>query len=506
MPELPVLPSELQDWRPILDLELNQLSEKYRAPIVLCDLEGCSRKEAAVRLKTPEGTLSSRLNRARAQLAERLKRHGVTLGSAALAAAISDEALAAVPSGLAFGTSKAALLVASGRTVELATPATILMEGVMKSMLICNLKGVVGAAFVTAIIAVGVVGYWSSRLVAAPPQDSNNPKPPMAVENSQKADDSAKLLRAVTEGHRANLKAIRSIHATLHMKSEDNNPNRSNSRNELFGQWWEENGKIRWQEMRTQERGRPYGVLPDGSPAGMPFDTIEEVVMDAGKRMCLKRHNMGSGGEALTGEVWKDPRIGPCLSDIWCRMGFVVLENPRLSVAECLESRDWSKEVRNRREGDENFVEVVCRRDQNNVELCFSPSHGYLVKRLDYWAGPKKEVTKLRLLLEIDGIKESAPGVFMPTHSVRKFFLAAGPNGPRITNETSVEIVSINKPLPENTFASPIPEGTRTVDPVNQLFYTMGPDGNPSPDYPIQPLHRGPRGSNGPPTPPKRDP
>src|SRR5262249_39197742 len=55
-------------WEPlleILDRELNALPEKYRAPIVLCDLEGLSYREAAARLKCPQGTLSGRLLRAR---------------------------------------------------------------------------------------------------------------------------------------------------------------------------------------------------------------------------------------------------------------------------------------------------------------------------------------------------------------------------------------------------------------------------------------------------------
>src|SRR5258708_5590664 len=67
-------------WREVqavLDQELSGLPEYYRVPIVLCDLEGKPRKDAARQLGWPSGTLASRLVRGRVLLAKRLTRHGV---------------------------------------------------------------------------------------------------------------------------------------------------------------------------------------------------------------------------------------------------------------------------------------------------------------------------------------------------------------------------------------------------------------------------------------------
>src|SRR5689334_9126005 len=81
----------------ILDGELNALPEKYRLPIVLCDLEGLSYREAASRLRCPQGTLSGRLTRARALLARRVAGRCPAPTAAALATLAARGASAPVP-------------------------------------------------------------------------------------------------------------------------------------------------------------------------------------------------------------------------------------------------------------------------------------------------------------------------------------------------------------------------------------------------------------------------
>src|SRR5262249_47854542 len=74
------------DLRAVLDGALSRLREKYRVPVVLCELEGRRRQEVAELLHIPEGTLSFRLAAARKLLARRLARSGAALATGGLAA------------------------------------------------------------------------------------------------------------------------------------------------------------------------------------------------------------------------------------------------------------------------------------------------------------------------------------------------------------------------------------------------------------------------------------
>jgi RNA polymerase sigma-70 factor (ECF subfamily) len=85
----PLIEVERRDLREVLDHELLQLPEKYRAPVVLCDMEGKSHQEAASELGWPAGSMSRRLGRARAILRQRLVYRGVSLGIGLIGCALA---------------------------------------------------------------------------------------------------------------------------------------------------------------------------------------------------------------------------------------------------------------------------------------------------------------------------------------------------------------------------------------------------------------------------------
>jgi RNA polymerase sigma factor (sigma-70 family) len=143
----------------ILDSELVALPEKYRAPIILCDLRGLSYREAAAQLGCPQGTLSGRLTRARVLLARRMARRGLPFAAGALATLLARTASAYVSGSLISCTMRAATVLAAGNmrmAGALATNVPPLVEGVMKMLLLSKLKAVAGMVlFVGMAIAAG---------------------------------------------------------------------------------------------------------------------------------------------------------------------------------------------------------------------------------------------------------------------------------------------------------------------------------------------------------------
>jgi RNA polymerase sigma factor (sigma-70 family) len=86
------------DLSAALDRAVLSLPEKYRTPIVLCHLQGWSRRQAAAHLGCPEGTLSAQLSRALAKLRAKLavRDPAVVLAVAGAVAAPSAVTAAAI--------------------------------------------------------------------------------------------------------------------------------------------------------------------------------------------------------------------------------------------------------------------------------------------------------------------------------------------------------------------------------------------------------------------------
>jgi RNA polymerase sigma factor (sigma-70 family) len=144
------------DWLARLDEELHRLSARYRAVIVLCDLEGRARKESAALLGVPEGTVAGRLARARDLLARRLTQPGVVLAGESLATRLVEHTSTGLPASVVSATVKAAALVA-GRQASasgvISAHVNALAEGVLKAMLLRKIRTATAVVLVLAVMA-----------------------------------------------------------------------------------------------------------------------------------------------------------------------------------------------------------------------------------------------------------------------------------------------------------------------------------------------------------------
>jgi RNA polymerase sigma factor (sigma-70 family) len=165
-----VSPPERLAWKEmlgILDHELGQLSHRYRAPLVLCYLEGQTQDEAVRQLGWSLNTLRRRLAQGRRLLEARLRGRGVTL-PAALAGSLVGGAVT-VPRRL-----QAATLAAAGtRAVEGTTAGVSVLSSARRGItLLLSASGKKVGALI-AVVALGAAvcfGYcWT--LPADHPKD-----------------------------------------------------------------------------------------------------------------------------------------------------------------------------------------------------------------------------------------------------------------------------------------------------------------------------------------------
>jgi len=161
-----------ESLRPIIDEEIARLPDHYRSVFVLCQLQELTKADAAKQLGCPEGTVSSRLMRAREMLRTRLLRRGVTLGTLAFV----DELLCtgSVSAHLAQSTVGMAMKVALGSSLSACVSSTVLhlAQGATPTMVLSKLQlAAVGVVLATGLtLGTGyVAGGWGQDKDAAKP-------------------------------------------------------------------------------------------------------------------------------------------------------------------------------------------------------------------------------------------------------------------------------------------------------------------------------------------------
>jgi RNA polymerase sigma factor (sigma-70 family) len=162
-------PEDTEDDRlQLLAEELARLPERYRLPIILCELEGRTHKQAGRELGWPIGTVSGRLSRGRTMLAERLSRRERGLSGLALGL-VRGSAPTSVPPALVSATVEAAAALGPGTVATglISARAAKLTEIMMRALMLKKLTVLV--LTLTAGLAGGITSFMAFASSAPAP-------------------------------------------------------------------------------------------------------------------------------------------------------------------------------------------------------------------------------------------------------------------------------------------------------------------------------------------------
>jgi len=169
------------ELRAALDEEINRLPGRYRAPVVLCCLEGKTRDEAAHCLGVPLVRVKHLLEEGRKRLSQRLARRGLSF-SLALATATLPGTVSAIPPANVLTLGRLAAIVAGGAGgAQAVRPevATLFHQGA-RVMFLSQLRIALAVVSTACLVAAGAAGV-AYRSVAR----AEGGKPPGAAARSE---------------------------------------------------------------------------------------------------------------------------------------------------------------------------------------------------------------------------------------------------------------------------------------------------------------------------------
>jgi RNA polymerase sigma factor (sigma-70 family) len=292
------------DVRAVLDEELARLPERYRAPLVLCYLEGQTQDEAARALGWSDGTLRGRLQRGRQRLRAGLARRGLSLSAALLGSALVADADAAPPAALVGAALRAATGTPTRRVAALAAGAASWLAPLWWKL--------AAPLLLSAAVIAGVSATAGPEGTAQPaPPAAGSPAPPAA--DAKKAAD--RHGDALPDGAVARLGTVRWRHGERVASvafSPDGKRLASASWDNTLGLWDVATGR----RLRTFRGHNDFVTCVLFTPEGRKlvsagFDNIRVWDAETGKELRQFPHSGGVWQVALSPDGKSVAALGP---------------------------------------------------------------------------------------------------------------------------------------------------------------------------------------------------
>jgi RNA polymerase sigma factor (sigma-70 family) len=463
-----------EDWAEVCD-ELERLPEQYRAPIVLCDLEGLTHEQAAAQLHQSARTFRRRLGRGREMLRARLAHRGLIHVDRSLGVGLAPAAArGAVPSAWASTTVRAAMQITSGQATTLATSARVAswVEGVTRTMFLTKLKAAMQLVLILGLIGTGA-GVFARNLWEGSEDQGPATEPPTAPARPiTVATDPQQVIGRITDHIKDNYARLRAVSVILQTTSLD----RSVTKRE---------------EVTTK--------LPNGGMARVvrqPSSVRRERVLLSGDDVLREAMEEDGNIWALHGGVWT--QYLPKLNTAWLRLPEQMPGMPPLDPRNIasMEQRwlfvDWLRgdrilEIGPTRPPDGQprlaaLMEHAFDRENKERYRCeFDTARNDLPTRIVVL----RDGDKIGIVLDI-AYQEVIPGSawFFKKATCRYFGpeFARSPDSDAWRQATTVETmgkVHVNEPIDTDVFAVKIPGDARVSDAVRSSIEKRGEGARP---------------------------
>jgi hypothetical protein len=252
-------------------------------------------------------------------------------------------------------------------------------------------------------------------------------------------------------------------------------------------QWVQSGNSLRWELTETSPHSQPLQFKRgEKHPEYVRTDVVTLNVQQDGQRTTMRKEQQN--GKTIRQAAFVTSPTDAMDEDLWSAAGFNVLDDPRTSLTDILETgADHTRLLWSSLQG-RKTLHIHHTMPNRTIDAYLSPEYGYLAQRmLSTVIGQGKQ--EFCFLREVQAFTNYGAGVFFPSKVITTYYRGDADISNYIVQSTfHFNDVVINQPIDPGLFRLEIPVGTMVVDKVKGINYVMGRGGQPDPSRPVLPM------------------